>query len=78
MTINTQIKHFIKKKIKIKLTLKFLSSFFFTYKVQKKKDVKLRHNSERERERGKNDLLASCRICKGPKNYLYIEFVMKV
>lgn len=34
--------------------------------------------SERDREEKKNDLLVSCRICKGPNNYLYIEFEMKV
>ena len=76
MTINTQIKHFIKK-IKVKLTLKFLSSFLFTYQLQNRCEIETQF-SERERERKKNDLLVSCRICKGPKNYLYIEFVMKV
>ena len=77
MTINTQIKHFIKK-IKVKLTLKFLSSFLFTYQVQNRCEIETQF-SEREREREeKNDLLVSCRICKEPKNYLYIEFVMKV
>lgn len=71
MTINTQIKHL--KKIKIKLTLKFTQMT----KVQNRCEIETQF-SERDREEKKIDLLVSCRICIGPNNYLYIEFEMKV